>query len=543
MRLVNILIFALIYSFKVHAILVTIAEDPGQQTSTVAGVEVFSFDTLEVGYHENIVWDGVGQFSELLVQEGYFGFGAYDSTDGLNSRFNWNGWRGYSGSETLVSATVLQLDERSSYFGLYWSAGDGDDIIQFYDGDTLVAEFSTSTIVQSASLTSAHYGDPNHKNQWNPYLNYNHTEPYAFINFYGSETIKWNKIVLTQTHDLGSGFETDNISSRVEPVLSSTDDISTIGDAVAEVSGTETTVVSNETISWDFTASGDADSDGIPNYLDDDDIDNDGASDDEDDYPFDSNKAFDNYYPARDTYGTYAFEDRWPEKGDYDFNDVVLNYNYKYVTDTTDKISEIIMKFKILATGASYDNGLMIRLNIPQSNIDRVEGAKIFHEFLSIRDNGTELGNTDAVIPITDNINKIHGSFNNVYENDIYVESTEFEVRVVFSTSIMISPFEVDPFIIINKDRGREVHMKGQSPTLLANLSYFDTYDDRSSTYLNYSDINGMPWGLDFPDSFKYLKEKEDLSSNYLRFSSWANSAGDKDDDWYFSDPDLAGQT
>ena len=91
----------------------------------------------------------------------------------------------------------------------------------------------------------------------------------------------------------------------------------------------------------------DSDNDGIPDYLDNNDIDNDGVSDQDDDYPFDSNKAFDNYYPAKGVHGTYAFEDRWPQKGDYDFNDVVLNYNYKYVTDSTDKISEIIMKFKV----------------------------------------------------------------------------------------------------------------------------------------------------------------------------------------------------
>ena len=239
------------------AVLVTIAEAPGQQSSTVAGIDVFDFDTLDVGHHTNVVWEGVGMFDELLVHEGYFGFGAYDPSDRLNSRFNWNGWPGYSGSDPLVSATIITLNERSAYFGLYWSAGDGDDIIRFYDGNTLVAEFSTSTVVQSASLTADYYGDPNHNNQWNPYYRYNHTEPYAFINFYADGNTKWDTIVLTQTHDMGSGFETDNISTRVEPVLSSTDDISVVGNIIAQVSGTETTVVSNTSSTWDFSSSAD----------------------------------------------------------------------------------------------------------------------------------------------------------------------------------------------------------------------------------------------------------------------------------------------
>ena len=60
--------------------------------------------------------------------------------------------------------------------------------------------------------------------------------------------------------------------------------------------------------------------------------------------------------------------------------------------------------------------------------------------------------------------------------------------------------------------------MKGQSPTLLANQSYFDTYDDRSSTYLHYSDTSGMPWALDLPNPFKYMKEKtKDLKPNFFK--------------------------
>lgn len=251
-----VLVFFLLTQ-KVYAngVLVTIAEAPGQQSSTVSGVSEFDFESLTTGRHSNVIWSGVGVIDELLVHEGYFGFGAYDSSDGLNSRFNWNGWPGWSGNDPVVSATTITLDQRSAYFGLYWSAGDGDDIIRFYDGETLVAEFSTQNIVQSAALTQEYFGDPNHQNQWNPSLPYNHTEPYAYINFYGDANTKWDRVVLTQTHDLGSGFETDNLSSRVAPVLSSTDDVSSTGDIIATVNGMTTTVETNETSTWSFEGS------------------------------------------------------------------------------------------------------------------------------------------------------------------------------------------------------------------------------------------------------------------------------------------------
>ena len=61
-----------------------------------------------------------------------------------------------------------------------------------------------------------------------------------------------------------------------------------------------------------------------------DDTDEDGVSDLFDDYPNDPEKAFDNYSPAEGQFGTLAFEDLWPAKGDYDFNDIVIDYQYNF---------------------------------------------------------------------------------------------------------------------------------------------------------------------------------------------------------------------
>ena len=55
------------------------------------------------------------------------------------------------------------------------------------------------------------------------------------------------------------------------------------------------------------------------------DTDNDGVADEDDDYPSDPYRAYNNYYPAQGVYGTVAFEDNWPNKADYDFNDLVVN--------------------------------------------------------------------------------------------------------------------------------------------------------------------------------------------------------------------------
>jgi hypothetical protein len=57
------------------------------------------------------------------------------------------------------------------------------------------------------------------------------------------------------------------------------------------------------------------------------DADNDGVNDVDDEYPTDPNKAFNNYYPSKTGSASVAFEDQWPSKGDYDLNDLVVDYN------------------------------------------------------------------------------------------------------------------------------------------------------------------------------------------------------------------------
>ena len=93
----------------------------------------------------------------------------------------------------------------------------------------------------------------------------------------------------------------------------------------------------------------DADADGIPDNLD--------------NYPSDPTRAFDNYYPSRSVYGTLAFEDLWPSKGDYDLNDLVVDYHFQIVTNTQNKVVDIKPTFCVRAAGAGYNNGFGFQID------------------------------------------------------------------------------------------------------------------------------------------------------------------------------------
>lgn len=63
------------------------------------------------------------------------------------------------------------------------------------------------------------------------------------------------------------------------------------------------------------------------------DVDGDGVSDADDDYPNDASLAYNNYYPDPVEKATLAFEDLWPSYGDYDFNDVIIDFSVNTVTN------------------------------------------------------------------------------------------------------------------------------------------------------------------------------------------------------------------
>lgn len=212
------------------ALIVTYAEQPSDMNSTLVGTDVYSFNSLSTGLQSNVVWDGVGTFDQLFVKNA----DAYGGAAG--SRYS------VQGARTGVLSSTLTLDEASSYFGLWWSAGDARNVLKFYSGDALVAEFTTASLL--APLPAEYDGNPMNRT-------INRNEPYAFLNFFGDADTTWDRIVFTNQGT--SGFESDNYTSRVEawdPLI----DGALPGVPVAIVSGTSSTAVTEANLQGTFWA-------------------------------------------------------------------------------------------------------------------------------------------------------------------------------------------------------------------------------------------------------------------------------------------------
>ncbi|MEQ9263568.1 MAG: LruC domain-containing protein, partial [Owenweeksia sp.] len=273
------------------------------------------------------------------------------------------------------------------------------------------------------------------------------------------------------------------------------------------------------------------------------DTDNDGVADENDLFPNDPLRAGESFYPGSDTYGTLAFEDLWPGQGDYDFNDVVVDYQYRMITNASNDVVDIEISYALRAIGGSFKNGLGIELNVPSSAVASVTRNNSLNAgVVTLNANGTEANQTNAVIILFDNafdvltnngtatVNTIVGATPSTVDTAV-VSLTFTSAKTV--AELGAAPY--NPFIFVDQDRGREVHLAGKEPTDLADGNIFGSSDDDSNPGQSryYVTSSNLPWALNIAQHWDYPSEKEDIVQAYLKFANWAQSGGSNFTDWY----------
>lgn len=269
---------------------------------------------------------------------------------------------------------------------------------------------------------------------------------------------------------------------------------------------------------------------GIPVVID---SDGDGVADALDEYPADFKKAFNNYYPFANGKAVVAFEDLWPAEGDYDFNDLVVNYRHNIITNAANKVAGIVSNFTLVAAGGALKNAFGIEFPLSSTSISGVTGGSL------------EAGQAKAVIMLFPNM-RLQMPYGNTNVAEPESAPVSFTTSFDVADGPLLSSFGLgayNPFIFNNSNvaaSGRnEIHLPGNAPTTLGSSALFGTKDDNSNaaTGKYYLTKTGMPWAITLPASFKYPKEGARMTKAYTNFAGWANSGGVNFPNWYSAIP------
>ncbi|MFT5504406.1 MAG: LruC domain-containing protein [Gammaproteobacteria bacterium] len=256
-----------------------------------------------------------------------------------------------------------------------------------------------------------------------------------------------------------------------------------------------------------------------------------------------------------------TFEDKWPETGDYDFNDVVIRLESSVIVSSNSQVKQLTLEGELKAMGASYHNGFAIQLEgVINSDIDQATIVfDINGEASSVA--LLEEGTTNTVLKISEDlwahVNPDTSCWYYKTQPGCNSSSTfTFSVEITFTDGIPTSTFPsapFNPFIFATPDtfhgaifsgnpgRGLEIHLKNKPPTSLANVAYFGQSDDVSDpiSSLYYQTANGLPWGIAInigaSENWHHPYEWVNILTAYPQVEDYATSHGVVNTTWFQS--------
>ncbi len=261
--------------------------------------------------------------------------------------------------------------------------------------------------------------------------------------------------------------------------------------------------------------------------------------------------------------GTLIYEDLWPNHGDFDMNDVVVEYTCKVETNQFNQVVSVQDYFVPVNNGASLQNGFAYQYGtVPSSRVTSMNFETNAIGLPNYSDpknpaykaipwekdaKGFETSQPYANILLFDDI-RTPGLTDGSYW---YRITTRFDspdepgYNGIKQADLGFPPY--NPYIIIlhgtsADPRNRELHLTSlpgltyYPPTAKASYEWFARYDDWSVPQLNAFYVSNLdyPFAVIVPKhNFKLSPEMVNITLSYRDFVPWAQSKGANFQDWY----------
>lgn len=239
-----------------------------------------------------------------------------------------------------------------------------------------------------------------------------------------------------------------------------------------------------------------------------------------------------NYFPSASSFFLVGYEDLYPQKGDYDFNDLTVAYRVQYGLNADGDVVAIQGLAYLITRGSAYSHDWRLRIGLPVNAsgtlncttyanyrtdptlgqpCSAADGSSISAE-LDI----TVFQNTRILFP--DPAGSLFVNTQRLYTapwNLKFFNGPRSEFRLDLASPVPISgilPAPFDPYLYV-LDTNRVVRLMEVDPA--------------------YQDSNGFPFGMLLTDTWKPPLELNDTAVAYPLFNDFVASEGNSSSNWY----------
>ncbi len=239
------------------------------------------------------------------------------------------------------------------------------------------------------------------------------------------------------------------------------------------------------------------------------------------------------YYPSQSEFYLAAYEDLFPIRGDYDFNDLVVGYRVYVNLDQDGMMTSIGGEGYLVARGADYNHDWHLRIPLPASASGSGQ-LSVFLPDTQTPDTQTALSVNSGKLDVlafesvrtrwADGGNK----FVNSPADQSLIRGHRFSFEVTLDAALDLAqlgepPF--DPYLYVYNTE-YEIHLADYPPV----LPYSRNNQDGESSF---KDANGYPFAMILPEDWRIPVEEEDLGAAYPQFLEFVTSRGSRNTKWY----------
>lgn len=231
----------------------------------------------------------------------------------------------------------------------------------------------------------------------------------------------------------------------------------------------------------------------------------------------------------------YAFEDLWPDGGDYDLNDVVVSHQRNVEFDNTqNQVRTVIDEFTLSCRSASNRDGFAIQLN--KNYLGTISITK------GVGEDAEDI--TGRIKHYADDRNGGNETYILFEDLQQVQEGEVFTITRTFKSKVDKTGFEkaenvVNPFVIAkfsdsdyNSGNMVEIHIPNTGNRTSKGTNAGSTGDEYF--YICRKGNHYYPFAISIPErSFNPSTENVCIDLTYPRFNQWVSSWGAECTDWY----------